>query len=159
MAEESTFSGNVAFRAKEHTETLVAIERRHGWSPGRFAELLTKAACEFYKKKGWFSFPVKILPEIYQVEQPKMVLITYDTGRVLMGLMGGDEALKILNWQISYTSRKLTSEELAREIAAEQPQAPYLPGSIDHAGQAAVTQRAADDAPHSKAKRPRRRSS
>ena len=81
MSDESKFSGNVSFRAKELTATLVEIESKHGWPPGKFAELLTKAACDFYRQHEWFNFPVKIEPVDMHMRRVAEEQAIYEAGK------------------------------------------------------------------------------
>lgn len=55
-------------------EQLNEIASEHKIPPTEFARGLLDAACQFYRKYGWFSFPVVILPEkFHQAVRPDEV--------------------------------------------------------------------------------------
>jgi hypothetical protein len=41
---------------------LREIDARHGLIPTEFTRRLIESAADFYRKNGWFSFPVEIRP-------------------------------------------------------------------------------------------------
>ena len=65
MAKKS-FGGTVYVRTDEMTQTLLAIQAKHGTAPNELTRKLLKSACDFYDQHGFFSFPVCIEPLAFQ---------------------------------------------------------------------------------------------
>jgi len=42
---------------------LREIDERHGLIPTEFTRRLIEAAVEYYRRNGWFGFPVEITPQ------------------------------------------------------------------------------------------------
>lgn len=67
MPKKLPFKGTIFYRCVEQdTATLREIEAKHNIAPIKFTAGLIQAACQFYREKGWFSFPVVIRPEAFQ---------------------------------------------------------------------------------------------
>lgn len=63
------FTGQLNFKCQEDvTAALLEIRERHHIEPVDFSRGLLKAACQFYRENGWFSFPVVIEPLAFQAK-------------------------------------------------------------------------------------------
>jgi hypothetical protein len=67
MPKKVPFNGTVFLRLdEEDAATLREIDKTHQIAPTKFTAALIKSACQFYREKGWFSFPIVIEPEAFQ---------------------------------------------------------------------------------------------
>jgi len=58
----------ISVRLSPETMNLLReIDARHGLIPTEFTRRLIESAVDFYRKNGWFSFPVDIHPHAFQV--------------------------------------------------------------------------------------------
>jgi hypothetical protein len=67
----------------ELLETLAEIQTRHGLTPTEIARRCLEQVAEFYRKNGFFSFPVHIEPEaafLQRARQYKSAIAASDAG-------------------------------------------------------------------------------
>jgi hypothetical protein len=82
MPKKVPFNGTVFIRCDdEDTESLRKIEAEHNIAPTKFTAGLIRAACQFYRKHGWFSFPVVIEPEVFQARYVAEEQAAYEAGK------------------------------------------------------------------------------
>jgi len=60
---------NVALEDADHA-ALEEIRVQHGVPPTELARKLVRAALDFYRANGWFSFPVEIRPKGIKTDLP-----------------------------------------------------------------------------------------
>lgn len=52
-----------------YAATMNAIAKHHRITPTDLARGLIESACAFYDEHGWFSFPVTVIPTVFQRTQ------------------------------------------------------------------------------------------
>lgn len=64
----------------ELLETLSEIQSRHGLTPTEIARRCLEQVAEFYRKNGFFTFPVHIEPEAAFLQRARSFLESSDAG-------------------------------------------------------------------------------
>lgn len=106
MPIKKEFTDVIFVRGLSHrAEAINAIAKKHRIVPVDLARGLVEAACDFYERHGFFSFPVRIEPEAFQqgyIEAESRLTAKYGLTPAQQVLMGPEklEAHR-LQWELN----------------------------------------------------------
>lgn len=82
MPKPARIKDKVFARGVDHiSEDLNRLCEKHNIPPANLVRGLLEAAVEFYRKHGWFTFPVRIEPEAFQARYVAEERALYEAGR------------------------------------------------------------------------------